>query len=156
MKPQKRKMMILMENSFKIANLKKTTQFFDFFTIHIDIDCVFSVRSGAKACGSCRIGKMLSNEYLLVKYCKVWLRYSRERALSSSPRSLAMQQPASLGQRTRSAVASGHRRSAAATATHALGSCTSCERVPLRKIPNLSSRSLKVIDSARCGGIRIK
>ena len=34
---------------------------------HFDFDCVFSVRSGAKACGSCRTRKMLSNEYLLAK-----------------------------------------------------------------------------------------
>ena len=52
-------MMILMKNNkFQEKNSKN----------HFDFDCVFSVRSGAKACGSCRIRKMLSNEYLLVKF----------------------------------------------------------------------------------------
>ena len=55
-------MMILMKNSkFQEKNSKN----------HFDLNqikCVFSVRSGAKARGSCRIRKMLSNEYLLVKF----------------------------------------------------------------------------------------
>ena len=52
-------MMILMKNNkFYEKNSKN----------HSDFDCVFLVRSGAKACVSCRTRKMLSNEYLLVKF----------------------------------------------------------------------------------------
>ena len=43
------------------------------------------MRSGAEVCKSCRSRQALSNEYLLFT-CKIWRRYSRERASQSLPK----------------------------------------------------------------------
>ena len=45
----------------------------------------FEMRSCVKLCKSCRSRQELSNEYLLLT-CKIWRRYSRERASQSLPK----------------------------------------------------------------------